>query len=77
MVLAHAARVVGKGHASRLAVGIDDVTSDFEAGDPVEITGPGGMLLARGLVDCSATELRRRMDLGGLVVHRDLMIGIH
>ena len=74
---AGAARAVGKGHASLLAVGIDDVTGDFEAGDPVDITGPSGMLLARGLVDCSATELRRRMGLGGLAVHRDLMIGIH
>ena len=74
---AGAARAVGKGNASLLAVGVDDVTGDFEAGDPVDITGPGGTLLARGLVDCSATELRRRMDLGGLAVHRDLMIGIH
>ena len=72
---AGAARAVRKGNASLLAVGVD-VTGDFEAGDPVDITGPGGTLLARGLVDCSATELRRRMDLGGLAVHRDLMIEI-
>ena len=74
---AGAARAVRKGNASLLAVGVDDVTGDFEAGDPVDITGPGGTLLARGVADCSATELRRRMDLGGLAVHRDLMIGIH
>lgn len=74
---AGAARAVRKGNASLLAVGVDDVTGDFEAGDPVDITGPGGTLLARGVADCSATELKRRKGIGGLAVHRDLMIGIH
>jgi hypothetical protein len=50
------------------------VIGDFEAGDPVDIRGGRGRLLARGLADCSARELRQRVTDGGLAVHRDLMI---
>lgn len=87
--LAHAAEVAGqlcidagaegalRGHrASLLAAGVTAVTGEFEAGDPVDIRGADGGLLARGLVDCAAAELRHRMTRGGLAVHRDLMIEI-
>lgn len=85
--LAHAAEVAGElridagaegalagHHASLLAAGVSDVIGDFEAGDPVDIRGGRGRLLARGLADCSARELRQRVTDGGLAVHRDLMI---
>lgn len=85
--LAHAAEVrgvlriddgahqaLGLGRASLLAAGVVEVTGEFEAGDPVDIITASGDLLARGLADCAADVLRRRVHDGGLAVHRDLLI---
>ena len=68
-----AVRAIMDGHASLLAAGVDSIEGDFEAGDPLDITGPDHRLVARGLADCSTAELRKRMRDGGLAVHRDLL----
>ncbi len=44
--------------ASLLPAGITSVEGTFERGDPVEIVGPDGRLLARGLSAYSATDAR-------------------
>lgn len=85
--LAHAAQVRGElridegaeralreDHASLLAAGIIQIAGEFEAGDPVDIIGISGDLLARGLADCAVGPMRRRVLEGGLAVHRDLLI---
>ncbi|RRD05004.1 glutamate 5-kinase [Arachnia propionica] len=69
-----AERALGQGRASLLAAGIIEIVGEFEAGDPVDIIGLSGDLLARGLVDCAAQTLARRVCDGGLAVHRDLLI---
>lgn len=48
---------VTTGGRSLLAVGITDVEGDFHAGDIVEITGPGGVVVGRGEVNYDAGEL--------------------
>ncbi|MDR0960487.1 MAG: glutamate 5-kinase [Propionibacteriaceae bacterium] len=73
--------------ASLLAAGITAVTGDFVAGDPVEIAGPDGAVIARGLTNFSSEELPAMMgrrtawlaqSLGSQfereVVHRDAMV---
>ncbi|MFT4189787.1 MAG: glutamate 5-kinase [Aeromicrobium sp.] len=70
--------------ASLLAAGVTAVRGDFSAGDPVDIVGPDGAVVARGLVNYDADELPRLLgrqtadlvaDLGPdydrTVVHRD------
>lgn len=44
---------------SLLAAGITEVIGAFEAGDVVEITGPDGIVRARGLSSFTAEEVRR------------------
>src|SRR6202000_3204308 len=48
--------VVGK-HASLLPAGITGVEGTFDAGDPVNLTGEDGAVVARGLVNYDATEI--------------------
>ncbi|WP_265522129.1 glutamate 5-kinase [Oerskovia flava] len=68
--LAHAARTRGRlvlddgavaavlgGRASLLPAGITAVEGDFEAGDPVELVGTDGRVVARGLVAFDASEV--------------------
>ena len=84
---AGAARAVLGGRASLLAAGITRVEGRFDAGDPVEIVGPQGNVLARGLVAFDAAELpallgRSTFDLRAElgegydreVVHRDDLV---
>jgi glutamate 5-kinase len=62
---------------SLLPAGITAVDGDFGAGDPVELVGPDGVPVARGLVAYDAAELpallgRSTRELGlREVVHRD------
>ncbi|MBK5250381.1 MAG: glutamate 5-kinase, partial [Actinomycetales bacterium] len=56
-----AVRAITQGKKSLLAAGIVGVEGDFEAGDPVELSGPDGVVVARGLVAYSADELPERM----------------
>jgi len=62
---AGAARAVTDGAASLLPVGVVEVRGDFDAGDAVEIVAraqdgeSGGRMLAKGICNYSAEELRR------------------
>jgi glutamate 5-kinase len=78
-----AVRAVRERHASLLAAGVTGVTGDFLADDPVELVGPDGVVVARGLVAYDARELpdllgRKTGDLAPEhrreVVHRDEMV---
>ncbi len=63
---AGAVRAVVERRASLLAAGITGVTGSFTAGDPVDLTGPDGAVVARGLVNFDAAELP---DLLGRTSH--------
>jgi glutamate 5-kinase len=66
-----AARALREHHSSLLPVGIVDVQGDFDAGDAVEVAqeekgkgegdgeGGAGLVLAKGIVNYSSSELRR------------------
>lgn len=84
---AGAVRAVTQRNASLLAAGITRVRGDFVAGDPVDLVGPDGAAIARGLVNFDATELppmlgRSTRDLAAElgvqyereVVHRDALM---
>lgn len=72
------------GSASLLGVGVSGCDGDFSAGDAVEIVGPDGRVVARGLVAYDAADVARLAGLateaavatlgagfGREVVHRD------
>ncbi len=48
--------LVAKG-ASLLPAGVTSVEGDFSAGDPVDLVGPDGVVIARGLVNYDSSEL--------------------
>lgn len=60
---AGAVRAITQGKKSLLAAGVTGVRGEFEAGDPVEVTDPGGAVLGRGLVAYSSSELPARLGL--------------
>jgi glutamate 5-kinase len=85
-----AARAVLGGRASLLPAGITRVEGAFEAGDPVELVAPDGVVVARGLVAFDSGELpgllgRSTFDLRAElgegydreVVHRDDLVLEH
>ncbi|MCW2843058.1 MAG: glutamate 5-kinase, partial [Nocardioides sp.] len=82
-----AVRAVVERRASLLAAGITGVTGAFSAGDPVDLAGPDGVPVARGLVNFDAEEIPNlvgrtsqdlKRDLGAAyereVVHRDDLV---
>ena len=82
-----AARALTTTPASLLAAGVRRIEGDFGAGDPVEIVGPDGAVIARGLVGFDSSELpdmlgRSSADLADAlgdrfaheVVHRDDLV---
>lgn len=82
-----AVRAITQGKASLLAAGVSGVEGTFSAGDPVDLVGLGGIVVARGLVNFDATELpamvgRSSRDLAAAlgpeyereVVHRDDLV---
>ncbi len=78
-----AVRAVRERNASLLAAGITEVSGDFMADDPVELVGPDGRVVARGLVAYDAREMppllgRKTSELDPEyrreVVHRDEMV---
>jgi glutamate 5-kinase len=73
---AGAVRAVVERRASLLAAGVTGVTGTFVAGDPVNITGPDGIVVARGLVNYDATEIPEVLGSRGQreVVHRDDLV---
>ncbi len=77
---AGAVRAVVERRASLLPAGVTAATGDFGAGDAVEIVGPDGTVVARGLVSFDAQDLPALFgksspdlpaDLRREVVHRD------
>lgn len=81
---AGAAHAVIDGKRSLLAAGVTGVKGDFEAGDPVDLVGPDGVVLARGMAGYDAKDVARmagkssvqlRVEMGDAfsrpVVHRD------
>jgi glutamate 5-kinase len=52
-----AVRAVVAGRASLLPAGVTGVEGAFEAGDPVDLCGPGGEVVARGLAGYGAAEI--------------------
>ncbi|MGC4175016.1 glutamate 5-kinase [Demequina sp.] len=60
---AGAARAVAGRRASLLAAGVTAVRGEFEAGDPVEIVGPDGAIVARGLAAFPAYEIPAMLGL--------------
>ena len=64
---------------SLLAVGVTDVLGEFEAGAAVEVNGPSGVLIAKGLVEQSSDDIasmagKASSDAGGLIIHRDHLV---
>jgi glutamate 5-kinase len=53
-----AAHVLRESGSSLLPVGITGLEGDFDAGDAVEVTA-NGLVIGKGIVDCSAVELAR------------------
>ncbi len=60
---AGATRALREQGTSLLPVGVVEVRGEFDAGDAVEIAGPGGGVIAKGLCNYSALELRRAKGL--------------
>ncbi|WP_316521435.1 glutamate 5-kinase [Kitasatospora brasiliensis] len=82
-----AVRAVVSGGASLLPAGVTKVDGEFAAGDPVDLLGENGHIVARGLVNFDARELPRLLgrstrdlaqELGAAyereVVHRDDLV---
>ena len=76
------AAVVGR-RTSLLPAGITGVEGDFDSGDPVELVGPDGVAVGRGLVGYDAADLppllgRKTGDLPAEfrreIVHRDDLV---
>jgi glutamate 5-kinase len=87
---AGAVRAVRDRGASLLPAGITHVVGGFVARDPVDLVGPDGQVVARGLVAYDAAELpallgRSTRDLAAElgpeyereVVHRDDLVLLH
>jgi glutamate 5-kinase len=81
---AGAVRVLRGASASLLSVGVTGSDGDFSAGDAVEVIGPDGEVVARGLVGFDAADVARLAGLaseeaiarhgvafGREVIHRD------
>jgi glutamate 5-kinase len=72
VVDAGAARALREGGTSLLPVGIVDVAGKFDAGDAIDVRGPGADTIGKGITNYSAPELRRVMGLKSTEV-RELM----
>ena len=86
---AGAVRALTQRKASLLPAGITAVHGQFSSGEPVELVGPDGLVVARGLVNYDSDELpallgRSTRDLAAelgagydrTVVHRDALVVI-
>ena len=76
-----AARALIRQGGSLLPVGVTEVKGDFMAGAAVEVRGPAGELVAKGLASAGSDELRRWMGRRSPqtgrrreAVHRDQMV---
>ena len=64
---------------SLLPVGVTGVKGEFQAGHAVEVTGPAGSIIAKGVTRLSSVEIRQVAGLrsdaaGGEVIHRDDLV---
>ncbi|HEY6811289.1 MAG TPA: PUA domain-containing protein, partial [Propionibacteriaceae bacterium] len=86
---AGAVRALTQRNASLLPAGITAVHGQFSSGEPVELVGPDGLVVARGLVNYDSDELPALLgrstrelaaELGAgydrTVVHRDALVVI-
>ena len=84
---AGAVRALVERHASLLPAGVTAVEGSFSAGEPVDLVGPDGSVVARGLANYDAEELPALLgrstrelaaELGAgydrTVVHRDALV---
>ena len=74
-----AATALLEGGRSLLAVGITSVAGDFEAASAVDIAGPDGGAIGKGLVAMASSDVTRSLgrhssEVGGVVVHRDDLV---
>ena len=72
---AGAVRAVVERRASLLAAGITGVEGTFVAGDPVDLAGPDGHAVARGLVNFDAAELPALLGRSSHDLKRELGAG--
>jgi len=68
-----------EGGRSLLAVGITSVEGDFGADSAVDIAGPDGGAIGKGLVAMGSADVLRSLgrhssEVGGVVVHRDDLV---
>ncbi len=72
---AGAVRALVEQGRSLLPVGIVEVGGDFEAGDAVDVLGPDGVVVAKGLARLAATDLSRLAGHRGTeTIHRDDLV---
>jgi glutamate 5-kinase len=67
-----AVRAVTERRASLLAAGLTGSTGSFVAGDPVDLAGPDGVAVARGLVNFDADEIPALVGKTSAVLRREL-----
>ena len=67
-----AVRAVTERRASLLAAGVTGSTGSFAAGDPVDLAGPDGVSVARGLVNFDADEIPALVGKTSAVLRREL-----
>jgi glutamate 5-kinase len=72
---AGAVRAVTERRASLLAAGLTGVGGTFVAGDPVDLVGPDGVAVARGLVNFDADELPNLLGRSSHDLKRELGAG--
>ncbi len=68
-----ARRAVAEQGRSLLAVGVAACEGRFEAGDAVELAGPGGVAFAKGIAEAPAAEIAAR-PRGLEAIHRDRLV---
>jgi glutamate 5-kinase len=67
-----AVRAVTERRASLLAAGLTGATGSFAAGEPVDLAGPDGVPVARGLVNFDAAEIPALVGKTSAVLRREL-----
>jgi glutamate 5-kinase len=67
-----AVRAVTERRASLLAAGVTGSAGIFAAGDPVDLAGPDGVAVARGLVNFDADEIPALVGKTSAVLRREL-----
>ncbi len=67
-----AVRAVTERRASLLAAGLTGATGSFAAGDPVDLSGPDGVPVARGLVNFDSDEVPSLVGKTSAVLRREL-----